>query len=358
MKRNNKILMITLLLLAGFINAYPEIPKILYPSSTEQKQMLNEADDFIDDMADGQQDRQADAIYHAMRGVNGELVALRNLRNKSTLTPDGVERKDIVGDGSARGIKMRLYKPKVNKKEKLPLLVYFHGGGWTIGGIDSCAEFCDALASAGTMIVLAVDYRLAPENPFPAGFNDCESSLEYALVHAEELGSTPDLVSVGGDSAGGNLALASAIAISHRDGLSGKLRSVVLIYPVVKAYNDKSASWKKFSRGYGLDGRLMEAFNEAYLYGYNATTTSKNPNISPSHASDADLKNLPPILIISAERDILYDQGKEFALRLNKLGKEVEQINFPGAVHTFVTVKGQPTAFKKAVAITSAFMRK
>lgn len=358
MKRKKISILLTLLFIAGSLNVYPGVPKLLYPSSAEQKQMLNEADDFIDEMVDGQQDRQADAIYHAMRGVNGELAALRKSRNKANLTSECVERIEIDGDGSARGIKMRLYKPKINKKEKLPLLVYFHGGGWTIGGIESCAQFCDALASTGTMIVLAVDYRLAPENPFPAGFNDCESSLEYALIHAEELGSASDLVSVGGDSAGGNLALAATMALSQREELSGKLRSMVLIYPVVKAYNDKSASWKKFSRGYGLDGRLMEAFNEAYLFGYSDNTTSKNPNISPAHASDADLKNLPPILIISAERDILYDQGKEFALRLSKLGKEAEHINFPGAVHTFATVKGQPTAFKKAVAITSAFLRK
>ncbi|MDE6335756.1 MAG: alpha/beta hydrolase, partial [Muribaculaceae bacterium] len=94
------------------------------------------------------------------------------------------------------------------------------------------------------------------------------------------------------------------------------------------------------------------------LFGSKPTESSiKNPNVSPAHAYDADLKNLPPVLMISAQRDILYDQGKEFTSRLKKLGKSVDHVDFPGAIHTFATVKGQPTAFKKAVMLTSAFLK-
>ena len=340
------------------LSAGPGIPMMLYPTSEDHNKMLNEADDLIDEMADGLQDHQADAIYHAMRGMGGELATIRNVRNSPSTSLGGVERIDIEGDGRARGMKMRLYKPGKKTSKALPLLVYFHGGGWTFGGLESCASFCESLAATGNLMVLAVDYRLAPENSFPAGLNDCEGSVEYAMTHAEEWGSRPDLVSVGGDSAGGNLALASAMQLSDRKGVPAKIKSIVLIYPVVKSYNDKSASWKKYSRGYGLDGRLMEAFNEAYAGGAGKLNEMmKNPKFSPAHAADSDLRKLPPVLMIAAERDILCDQGKEFAIHLKNLGNKVERIEFPGAIHTFATVKGQPTAFNKAVELTSLFIK-
>lgn len=339
-------------------NAGPGIPVMNYPTAADHNKMLNEADDLIDEMADGLQDHQADAIYHAMRGVGGELSALRNSRNTPSDVAKGVVRKDIKGDGSARGLSMRLYKPAGKNQTALPLLVYFHGGGWTIGGLESCAAFCDALAATGKVMVLAVDYRLAPEHAFPEGLNDCEGSIEYAMSHAAEWGSKPDLVSIGGDSAGGNLALAAALAFAERKDLPAKLKSIVLIYPVVKNYKDNSDSWKKYSRGYGLDGRLMEAFSESYAGGPNQLAAlANNPQFSPAHASDASLKMLPPILMIAAERDILSDQGNDFAGRLKKLGNKVDRIEFPGAIHTFVTVKGQPTAFNKAVELTELFLK-
>ena len=359
----NKILRLAIagVLLAGgmtTVSAGPGIPVMMYPTAEDHNKMLNEADDLIDEMADGLQDHQADAIYHALRGVGGELATLRKSRNTPSTPMAGVERVDIQGDGRANGLAMRLYRPKQKTASPLPLLVYFHGGGWTIGSIESCAAFCDALAATGKVMVLAVDYRLAPENQFPAGLNDCEGSIEYAMNHAAEWGSKADMVSAGGDSAGGNLALASAMELSRRKGMPAKLKSLVLIYPVVKSYKDGTESWKEYSRGYGLDGRLMEAFNEAYAGGpNNIGNLAKNPKFSPAHATDADLKELPPVLMIAAERDILCDQGEEFAVRLKKLGNKVERIEFPGAIHTFVTVKGQPTAFNKAVELTELFLK-
>ena len=355
MRKRFLLLLTGALMLAGSAFAKPGIPVVMYPSKAEQVKMLNEADDLIDDMADGLQDRQADAIYHAMRGVGGELAQVRASRNAVSAAAKGVERRDITGEGSVKRLKMRLYRPSKPSSSPLPILVYFHGGGWTFGSIDSCAAFCDQLAATGNVMVLAVDYSLAPENPFSDGLTDCEESIRYAMAHAKEWGSSPELVSAGGDSAGGNLALASAIDLAKTKRLSAPLRSLVLIYPVVKAYKDGSASWKQYSRGYGLDGRLMEAFNEAYLS--DGKTDAKNPLVSPAHAADTELKTLPPVLMLSAERDILFDQGKEFAARLKKLGKSVDRIEFPGAIHTFVTVKGQPTAFQKAVDITGAFLK-
>lgn len=342
--------------------SFARIPKKLLPTEKEKIAFLNEADDFIDDMAEGLQDRQCDAVLHALRGQTGELTNIRRSRDITVELSDKVERKDITGDGSARGIKMRLYRPKSSGSDKseLPLLVYFHGGGWVLGSINSCASYCDALAASGKVMVLAVDYSLAPETPYPSGLMDCVSAVEYAASHVEEWGGSISLISLGGDSSGGNLAVATALYLQEQP-QHEKLKSLVLFYPVVKAYADNSASWKEYSRGYGLDSRLMNSFNEAYVNSASTNVDNKNsdvhnPLISPAEAEDSQLAKLPPVLIIGAERDILYDQGKGFADNLKKVGNDVEHVEFTGAVHLFITVKGQPTAFSKAVALSSAFL--
>lgn len=337
--------------------ALAKIPYVLYPSKEEQVRMLDEADDMIDNMADSQQDLRADAIYHAMRGMSGELAAFRKVTKQPGVTKKGVEQSEISGDGSARGIKMRLFRPTGKSNYVLPILVYFHSGGWTYGGLSDCTDFCEALAAEGKVIVLAVDYGLAPEKQYPQGLDDCEGALEYAFSHAKDWGGAPNMVSVGGEGAGGNLALAAALNLNNREDFKNKLKSIVLYSPVLKAYNDKSESWKEYSRGYGLDGRLMEAYNESYLGTENKVNLSKDPAVSPAHANDTDLKNLPPILMLSPTRDILFDQGKEFTLRLSKLGKDIERIELPGAIHSFISSGEQPTAFNKAVIITSEFLK-
>lgn len=353
-------------------SAFAAVPEKLHPTEKEKTAILNEADDFIDDMAEGLQDRQSDAVLHALRGQTQELMMIRKMRDVGLEASADVVTEDIIGTGSARGIKMRLYKNKAAVAGKRPLLIYLHGGGWTFGSINSCAKFCDALASGG-IITLAVEYSLAPESPFPGGLMDCVSAVEYALAHASEWGSSEELVSLGGDSSGGNLALATALYL--QDNPEVKLRSLVLFYPVVKAYADGSGSWRKYSRGYGLDGRLMKAFNEAYTghtdavmppssksKGDSAAVTlpagdaAADPLVSPALASDAKLRRLPPVLIVAAGRDILYDQGKEFALKVKRLGVGTDYVELPGAVHLFITVDGQPTAFSKAVALTERFL--
>lgn len=342
-------------------SGYAKIPLNLLPTEKEKVAFLNEADDFIDDMAEGLQDRQCDAVLHAMRGQTGELANVRMSHDSVVKVPDSVESLDIVGDGSARGMKMRLYRPRTaSSKGDLPLLVYFHGGGWAFGSLNSCSAFCSAVAAAGEAMVLAVDYSLAPENPFPSGLLDCVAAVEYARDHVAEWGGGS--ISLGGDSAGGNLAVATALyMMDQADPVA--LKSLVLFYPVVKAYADGSSSWKEYSRGYGLDSRLMNAFNEAYLNSVSGSgdatagnADARNPLVSPAEAGTDKLSKLPPVLIIGAERDILYDQGREFAGTLKKCGNDVEHISFPGAIHLFMTVEGQPTAFSKAVALTSAFL--
>ncbi len=321
-------------------------------TESEKGNMAIEAEDFIDEINDGRQDQQSDAVIHAMRGQITDLNNLRKSRLTGSSKSSGVSKTEIMGDGAVRGLNMRLYKSEKASKKNLPLLIYFHGGGWTIGGLNSCDAFCDSLASTGKLAVLSVDYALAPENAFPKGLLDCVSAIDYAISHASEWGCSTDKLSVGGDSAGGNLAISSVI-YRQRESKSNKgIKSIVTFYPVVKAYNDGSESWKSYSRGYGLDGRLMEAFNKAYI----GEGDEKDPLVSPAESDSKDLASLPPILIVSAERDILTDQGKEFADKVNNAGGKAERVELPGTVHLFITVDGQPTARKKAAEIATEFI--
>lgn len=329
----------------------------------EESRMLNEADDFIDAIPEGLQDMQADAVLHALQGSQAELERVRNSRNAAHECSAGVAVKDIVAlEGVARGIPMRLYQPENASGEELPILIYLHGGGWTFGSLNSCAAFCDALASEGNVNVLAVDYSLAPENPFPRALSDCVSVVEYASENARELGSAPGLISIGGDSSGGNLALAAALYFTENKIPGDSLRSIVLYYPVVNVENENVGSWKKYSRGYGLDRRLMDAFIQAYDdKGRSPDSIGNLPKhalISPAKATVEQLAALPPMLMISAERDILCDQGADFANKIKAARGSVKRVEFPGAVHLFITVNGQPTAFRKAVALTSDFLQK
>lgn len=344
MKRLSLIALICFLSI-GYLQA--KVPVLLLPSEKESVEMLNEADDFIDDMPDAWQDRQADAVLHAIRGQFNELYQLRKNLDAAMAVSANVVTKDFIGDGSARGLKMRLYKPK-NASKTLPLLVYLHGGGWATGGLNGSSAVCDALAATGTVMVLAVDYSLAPERPYPGAVMECVGAVEYAEEHAKEWGSSPKLVSLGGDSTGANLALATALYMEKGGVTKDAIKSLVLYYPVTKGYRDDSASWKKYSRGYGLDSRLLDAYLRAYLSGGDA----KDPMVSPGDASAEALRKLPPALIISAERDIVADQGKELASKLSK----ADHVEFPGTVHLFMTAAGQPTAFAKAIAITADYL--
>ncbi|MDE5979341.1 MAG: alpha/beta hydrolase, partial [Muribaculaceae bacterium] len=130
------------------------------------------------------------------------------------------------------------------------------------------------------------------------------------------------------------------------------LKSLLLFYPVTKVWNDGSTSWMEYGDGFGLDGSIMEAFNEAYLAGRD----SAHPLISPYCASDAALAQLPPVLMINADHDILRDQGEEMCVRLTGAGTDVTHMVLPGTTHLFITVEGQPAAFSAAVKASAAFL--
>ena len=241
-----------------------------------------------------------------------------------------------LGDVYKRqGNNLTFFRSDRYDNDTIPLLVYFHGGGWVIGSVNSCSRYCAAMAEKG-IAVLAVDYRLAPEHPFPEGLNDCIDAIKFAQSKMTEW--KCDSISVGGDSSGGNLAIAVALSFPENT-----FNSLITFYPVTKAYADDSESWKQFGKGFGLDSELMNAFNDAY------TSEPHHPLVSPAEAADSALAKLPPTLLVAAERDILRCQGAGFADRLTQLGVELKYVLIPGSVHLFITVAGQPTAFCRSV---------
>ena len=300
--------------------------------------MRQQADDFLQAMPQGLQQRQTEAVVAAIAGDNTALEAVRHARNTPPTPHTEVTSRMLTPT-------LRLYEPASSSQEPMPVLVYLHGGGWTFGSINSCGRFCNAMAATGQMKVVAVDYRLAPEHPYPEGLDDCVAAVGYVTAHAAQLGIDTAHIVVGGDSSGGNLALATALT----DRMRGCVESLVLFYPVTKAFADGSESWRLYGRGYGLDADIMEAFNRAYTL----RTDPRQPLISIGLAPDESLEKLPRTLIVSAGRDILCDQGRELAERL---GGKATRIVFSDAVHLFITVPGQDEAFAQAVRCAADFV--
>ncbi|MGN0833365.1 MAG: alpha/beta hydrolase [Kiritimatiellia bacterium] len=299
-----------------------------------------EAQAFLSKRDQSVQPRQIAEIWKAVRGETNELASVRSARNVMAPLPAGVEAEWITP-------KMRLYRPLGGKD--LPLLVYLHGGGWVIGSVASCSAFCGALAGKGVAVV-AFDYPLAPEHPYPAALNAVCAAYREIAADPARFRCDVRRIALGGDSSGGNLALAAALALQKG---GEKPCRIVVYYPVTEARVDGTASWRDYATGYGMDGEFMAACNAAYLQGQEWNDAL----VSPMCADDDALRRLPPIHVLGADCDVLRDQGKAFADRLEDLGCEVRYELPRGTTHLYITVPGQPAAFRRAVDFAAEAMR-
>ncbi|HEX6469322.1 MAG TPA: alpha/beta hydrolase [Streptosporangiaceae bacterium] len=230
---------------------------------------------------------------------------------------------DQVVAGPAGDIPVRVYSPSPDRA--LPALVYFHGGGWVLGDIDSVDPLCRDLARAAGCVVINVGYRLAPEHPFPAAVEDCWAVTAGVLGDPGRYGVDPRAVAVAGDSAGGNLATVVA-ALARDEGAA--LAHQLLVYPVTDAAMD-TQSYKDFAREYGLDADVMAWFIDMYAAGGDRT----DPRLAPLRATD--LSGTAPATVITAECDVLRDEGEAYAARLAAAGVDVALRRFDGVVHSF-----------------------
>ena len=227
--------------------------------------------------------------------------------------------------GPAGELPVRIYTPE--GEPPFPIVVFFHGGGWVVGTLDTYDPLCRALAAATPAVVVSVDYRLAPEHRWPAAVEDAYAATEWASRNAAALGGVQHRLAVAGDSAGGNLA--AVVALGARDRGGPAIAFQLLVYPALDAAGD-TASWREYADGYHLTADGMRWYWDHYLGGADGAA----PDASPLRA--AFVGGLPPALVIGAEYDILRDEGEAYAARLAEAGVDASASRHAGVVHGFV----------------------
>jgi acetyl esterase len=232
--------------------------------------------------------------------------------------------------GPAGPLAVRVYRPGPDRP--LPTLMYFYGGGWALGSLDTGDAVCRALANRAGCLVVAAAYRLAPEARFPAAVHDCHAATAWVAANAAEVGADPDRIAVGGDSAGGNLA--AAVALLARDRADVALAGQLLVYPNTDHGSDTTSMRE------ADDPALFNRTSVAWYWGHYLSTQEDglDPLASPLRAPS--LAGLPPALVITAEYDPLRDEGEAYARRLAAEGVPAELIRYDGMAHGFFTMVG------------------
>jgi acetyl esterase len=300
------------------ISPHPQVEKLLEAASRSPLPLYHTVPAFV-----------ARRIYRDTRGAlapkRPELAQVRLL-----VTPDKVP--------------VRAYRPVA--EGVLPALVFFHGGGWTIGDLDTHDVLCRQLAAGAQCAVFSVDYRLGPESPFPAAVDDSHSVTQYVLENAAALKVDPARVAVGGDSAGGNLAAVVSLFLKERVAFQ------LLIYPATDQ-RGVHPSHQRNGRGYLLTTQSMNYFRGNYLpRKADWTDWRASPLLAPS------LKGVAPAFVLTAGFDPLQDEGREYAQRLKHEGVAVEYRDYPDMIHGFIVMGGVLDTANEAVADCCAALRR
>ncbi len=256
---------------------------------------------------------------------------------------DSIVERTIRGPGGE--VPVRIYRPAAPGG----VLVYYHGGGWVIGDLDTHDHLCRELCVGSSCTVVSVGYRLAPEHPFPAAVEDAMAALDWAVIHAEHLARPGAKVGVGGDSAGGNLA--AAVCLRARDRGGSPIAFQLLIYPAVDMRMGHP-SIDENAEGYVLTRDHMHWFRGHYLP---SETDHAHPEASPLLA--ASHRNLPPALVITAEFDPLRDEGEDYAATLNRAGVPVTLRRYDGQIHVFLQLSPLLEGARTALGDVSAALR-
>jgi acetyl esterase len=271
---------------------------------------------------------QGRATYLAMRTVS--TVQLHEIR-----------------DLDAGGVRCRFYRSSA--ETPAPLLIYYHGGGWVIGDLDSHDDICRKLAREGRCNVIAVDYRLAPEHPAPAALEDCIAATRWIFSNASALGIDAKRIAIGGDSAGGNLAALVAMHAGEKPVFQ------LLVYPATDMRMGQQ-SHRDNAQGYLLTADSMRWFIGHYIGGDDARRS--DPMLSPILSDDSTLGKSPPTLVITAEFDPLRDEGEQYAARLASVGVPTSTVRFNGQIHAFFGMSEVLDDAAAAISLGASYLRK
>jgi len=278
---------------------------------------------------------QAREIMRGMAALSSEPEVVANVENLTITGPGGQ-------------IPLRIYTPRGDGP--FPILVFFHGGGWVICDLDTHDNLCRSLTNRACCVVVSVGYRLAPEHKFPSAVEDAYAATQWVVNNANRINGDPTRIAVGGDSAGGNLA--AVVAIMARDHHGPSLRYQLLIYPATDVSSNNTDSYRNYADGYFLTKGDGEWFCDQYL---NCEEDRLNPAASPLLAPD--LSGLPPALVITAEFDVLRDEGESYAKRLKGAGVSVKCKRYKGMIHGFMSMDGLLDQARNGIEEASAALR-
>jgi len=272
---------------------------------------------------------------------------LAELRAKANVEPaDVAEVRDLSAPGAAGGIPLRLYRPAEATRHS-SCLVWLHGGGWVLGDLDTHDAFCRDLANAAGCVVVAVDYRIAPEHRFPAGLDDACAALRFVAAEAPTLGVDPARLAVGGDSAGGNLA--AVMALMARDGQLPAVRLQALLYPVL------DCTLSQPSHALDVDGLLVSGPAMVWFRDHYLGTEAERRDWRASPLLAERLAGVAPCVLVTAGGDPLCDEGRAYASRLGQEGVRLTFEHWPGQLHGFFTANpAAPTACRALAALGAA----
>lgn len=256
------------------------------------------------------------------------------------------EARDLQAEGPGGAIPLRLYRPLGAGARRLPVLVYFHGGGWVIGDLDTHDTLCRELANASGCALVAVDYRMGPEHRFPAAVDDCIAATRWVHAHAASLGLDPGRLAVGGDSAGGNLA--AVVSIAARDAGDLPIVFQLLIYPATDARRI-APSHAGNGEGYLLTRDTIRYFHDHYI-----DDPALDLDWRASPLLHPDLSRLPPALVLTAGFDPLRDEGAQYAQALDQAGSRATYVCFARQIHGFITMGRVLDEARTAVALCAA----
>lgn len=308
-------------------------------------------------------DPQVEALIEQMKQLDGPPIhTLKPEEARVAMAAlnavDQVEEVENVEDRTIPGpeseIPIRIYRPLHSKLKNLPVLVFYHGGGWVVGDIESYDPFCRKLTNSADCLVVSVGYRLAPEHKFPAAVVDSLAAFKWIANHAEEIGGDPNRIAVGGDSAGGNLA--AVVALKTKDSKEMNIKHQLLFYPTTGVGNN-SQSYKDFGENDPIIPiEVISYFWNSY---WRDSSDEKHPDFNVYSHEDFD--GLAPVTIIAAEYDPSLDDSKLYAQKLIEAGIDVEYKVYPGMIHGFSTIdvfdKGRESVRHACASLKTAFSK-